>query len=90
MCLKCDKTRVLKGRQYKAPDFKGDEIDWVIYQYYEEENCCLCNVEKMLVAKEDECNRLKLELEKVKEQNQLFKKAFKDVASLVTVDDEEE
>ena len=35
MCIKCDKEEKITEHHFKAPDYKGDIVDWVTYQYYE-------------------------------------------------------
>ena len=35
MCIKCNKEEKIAEHHFKAPDYKGDLVDWVTYQYYE-------------------------------------------------------
>lgn len=37
MCVICDEGRVLDTREFTAPDYKGDDIQWMTYVYRKEE-----------------------------------------------------
>ena len=36
MCFKCNKARILDSKEFKAPDYKGDDAEWVTYVFRKE------------------------------------------------------
>ncbi len=37
MALKCNKERIIDTKQFTAPDYKGDESEWVRYAFRKED-----------------------------------------------------